>query len=82
MKRCSLVVRNKIDSEIQQNCCLLHLHKGDILSCPELMVPVFCFLPQMSQFPLQLGLVLRDVVYDRPQVRQSVWWSNPIIFRS
>lgn len=82
MKHCSLVVRNKTFSETQQNIYrFFHLAKGDILPGPEVMVPVLCVLPQMSEFSLQHCLILRDVVYDRPQVWQFVWWPDPVIFR-
>lgn len=56
-----------------------YFSEGDVLLCPEVVVPVLRLLPQVSQPFLQLWFVLGDVVNYRPQVWQRVRWTDPVV---
>lgn len=56
-----------------------NLAEGDVLVGPEVLVPVFCILPQLSEAFLQLGFILGDVIHNWPEVGKRVWWPNPVM---
>lgn len=57
----------------------MNLAEGDVLVGPEVLVPVFRILPQVSQTFLQLGFILGDAINNRPEVGKRVRRPDPVV---
>lgn len=57
----------------------MNLAEGDVLVGPEVLVPVFRILPQVSETFLQLGFILGGVINYRPEVGERVRWPDPVV---